>query len=156
MKLRPLLKSKKGISLESAMLFMMIIFSFCFLLASLAIYGHYQVKIDSLLAEHYADKEQIGEDFVAYLQVADIQEAAVAAGPKTFAAYLEENSIQYENYSCEEVKTQDVNIARYELTVTRGSDENATAVLYIKAEKTAEGQVRVLAWLPAPPETAGE
>ena len=149
MKLRPLLKSKKGISLESAVLFMTVIFTFCFLLASLALYGHYQVKIDGLMVKHNANKEQIGEEFVAYLHV---QENA----PESFAAYLEENSIAYENYSCEEVKTQDENITRYELTVLRGSDENANPVLYIKAEKTEEGQVTVLSWLPAPPETTGK
>lgn len=151
MKLRPLLKSKKGISLESAVLFMMIIFTFCFLLASLALMGHYQVKIDSLTAFHYAQKEQIGEEFVAYLQSAGEEDT-----PEDFAAYLAENSISYENYSCEEVKTQDDDIIRFELTVKRGSNESAVSVLYIKAEKTAEGQVAVLMWLPSPPESAGK
>lgn len=149
MKLRPLLKSKKGISLESAVLFMMITFTFCFLLSSLALYGHYQVKIDTLQAQHYAEKEQIGEHFVAYLQTANDADA-----PEDFAAYLAENSLQYENYACEETKSQDSDIMQFALTVKRGGDESANTVLYIKAEKTAEGQVTVLAWLPSPPETA--
>ncbi len=149
MKLRPLLKSKKGISLESAVLFMMIIFTFCTLVTSLVLRGHYQVKIDSLKANHYAQKEQIGEEFVAYLQSAGEEDT-----PEDFAAYLAENSIYYENYSCEEVKTQDDDIIRYELTVKRGSEESAASVLYIQAEKTEEGQVTVLMWLSAPPETA--
>ena len=151
MKLRPLLKSKKGISLESAVLFMTIIFTFCFLLSTLALCGHYQVKIDGIKSGHYAQKEQIGEEFVAYLHT-----AGDAQAPADFAAYLTENDIPYENYSCEEVKTQDNDIMRYELTVKHGSGESASAVLYIKAEKTALGQVSVLSWLPAPPETSEE
>ena len=149
MKLRPLLKNKKGISLESAVLFMMIIFTFCTLITSLALYGHHQVKADGLKAYYYAQKEQVGEDFVAYLQsVGEVD------SPADFAAYLAENSIHYENYSCEEVKTQDEDISRYELTVKQGNDESAAAVLYVQAEKAADGQVTVLKWLPTPPETA--
>ena len=155
MKLRPLLKSEKGIAMESAVLFMMIIFTFCSLLASLALAGHYQVENDNLKASHYAQTQQIGEEFVAYLQVAETSETTEEAdAPENFAAYLEKNSIQYENYSCEEVKTQDNDIIRYELTVKRGSGESAHAVLYIKAEKTALGHVTVLFWLSEPPETA--
>ena len=161
MKLRPLLKSKKGIAIESAVLFMMIIFTFCSLLASLALAGHYQVELDSLKASNYAQTQQIGEEFVAYLQVAEPSEtteepdaAEEADAPENFAVYLAENNIQYEDYSCEEVKTQDNDIIRYELTVKQGSGESANAVLYIKAEKTAQGQVTVYSWLPAPPETA--
>lgn len=151
MKLGALLKNKKGVSLESAVLFMLIIFTFCFLISSIALCGHYQVKIDSLKAYHYAQTEQIGEEFVAYLHVAGDADAA-----ETFAAYLTANSLTYENYSCQETKTQDADTTQYELTVKRGSDGSADAVLYIKAERTAEGQVTVLSWLPEPPESAEE
>ena len=145
MKLRQLLKNKKGVSLESAVLFMMIILTFCFLLSSLAVYGHLQVKISGVEAQHYAQKEQIGEDFVAYLHD--------GYAPENFSAYLAEKGINYENYACEETKTQDSDITQYTLTVKRG-DEDGDTVLYIAAQKTAEGQVTVLSWLPAAPETA--
>ena len=145
MKSIPLLKSKQGVSLESAVLFMLIIFTFCFLISTLAVCGHYQVKIDGLKARHNIQTEQIGEDFVAYLH-----EAGNAGAPEDFEAYLTANNLTYENYSCRETKTQDADTTVYELTVKRGSDESADAVLYVKAQRTQEGQVTVLAWLPTP------
>lgn len=146
MKGRPLLKSKKGISLESAVLFMTIIFTFCFLLSTLAIYGHYQLKVDGIRLNQFVEKEQIGQEFVAYLHTDSSAD---------FSAYLAENSINYENYACAEVKTQDADITQYVLTVKRGGEDGST-VLYITAQKTAAGEVTVLSWLPTAPETAEE
>lgn len=60
----PILKSKRGIALESAILFMVMVFSFCFLLTSLALFGHYSVKLQQIKAEIDVEIEQIGEDFV--------------------------------------------------------------------------------------------
>ena len=145
MKLIPLFKNKKGIALESAVLFMTIIFSFCFLLSSLALCGHYQVKIEEKQTELYLTREQIGENFVAYLN-------QTKPAPKDFAEFLESSKIYYENYTCEEIKTQGVNKTQYELTVRRKSAEDETVLLYVKAEKTAGGQVTLLSWLPGSPE----
>ena len=48
MKLKQILKSKRGMALENAILFMLIIFSLCALLTSLTLIGHYQVKIEKM------------------------------------------------------------------------------------------------------------
>ncbi len=48
MKPRRILKNKKGIALENAILFMVIVFSFCALLTSLTLFGHYQTKLDKI------------------------------------------------------------------------------------------------------------
>lgn len=144
--MKHLLKSKKGIAMESAVAFLMIIFTFCFLLSSLALYGHYQIKIENVQMQHFVDKEQIGEEYVAYMNTAS----------PDFATYLAENNIEYENYACEEVKTQDADITRYELTVKRGTGDSAITVLYVKAEKSAEGQVTLLSWRTTQPATVQE
>ncbi|MBE5869285.1 MAG: hypothetical protein E7293_10105 [Lachnospiraceae bacterium] len=146
MKLIPIFKNKKGIALESAVLFMTIIFSFCFLLSSLALCGHYQVKIEEKQMELYLTREQIGENFLAYLN----QEKAA---PKDFDTFLKNSGIYYKNYTCEEIKTQGTNKTQYQLIVSRVGAEDTAVILYMKAEKTAQGQVTLLSWLPNLPGT---
>ena len=65
MKPRRILKNKKGIALENAILFMVIVFSFCALLTSLTLFGHYQTKLDKITLTNKVALEQIGEDFLA-------------------------------------------------------------------------------------------
>ena len=71
MKLLPLLKSKRGVALESAILFMTVIFSFCFILTSIALIGRNRSRLDSIYLENYVFSEQIGEHFVGYLDTLD-------------------------------------------------------------------------------------
>lgn len=59
-----ILKDKKGLALENAILFMMIIFSLCFLLASFALIGHYQAKIENIKIIQRVELDQIGEDYL--------------------------------------------------------------------------------------------
>ena len=59
-----ILKSKKGIVLENALLFMMIIFALCFLVASFALIGHYQGDIENSTIMHRVEVDRIGEDFL--------------------------------------------------------------------------------------------
>ena len=65
MKLKQILKSKRGIALENAILFMLIIFTLCALLISLTLLGHYQVKIEKMTLQQDIEIEQIGEDYLA-------------------------------------------------------------------------------------------
>lgn len=141
-----LISTKKGIALESAIIFMTITFTFCFLLTSLVLYGRYQVKVEGIQMDIYVAREQVGEDFMAYL-------CANESASETFAAYMTDNNINYENYTCEEKKTQDLDITRYELTVLHKASENDTVVLYIQAEKAAQNQVTLITWQTSVPET---
>lgn len=54
----------KGISIESAILFMLVIFMFCSLITSYTVYRSYQVKIDKLQIESKIELDNIGEQFV--------------------------------------------------------------------------------------------
>ena len=64
MKPRLLFKDKRGIALETAILFMVLVFSFCSLMSAVALTGHYQRRLDKSLVLTSVDIEQIGEDFV--------------------------------------------------------------------------------------------
>ena len=63
--MKRLLKDKKGMAIESAIIFMIIIFSFCALLSSLTLWGHYQTKLDNTVLLNKVTVEQIGEDFLS-------------------------------------------------------------------------------------------
>ena len=120
MKLRQMLKSKRGMALENAILFMLIIFSLCALLTSLTLLGHYQVKIEKMTLQQDIEIEQIGEDYLASVKA-----------KTTFTD-------TYENYAYE--------VDGNALTVWRKTDENKKAVLYVEAELTADEELNVNVW----------
>ena len=120
MKLKQILKSKRGMALENAILFMLIIFSLCALLTSLTLIGHYQVKIEKLTLLNDVEIEQIGEDYLASVKA-----------KTTFTD-------TYENYAYE--------VNGNALTVWRKTDENKNAVLYVEAELTADEELNVNVW----------
>lgn len=62
-----ILKSKRGIAIENAILFLLVIFMLCALLASITIIANFQFKIDNMVLKNDVDLDQIGEDFIAYL-----------------------------------------------------------------------------------------
>jgi hypothetical protein len=68
MKLKQILKSKQGMALENAILFMLTIFLLRALLTSLTLIGHYQVKIDNRALLRDVEIEQIGEDYLASIK----------------------------------------------------------------------------------------
>ena len=119
MKIKQILKDKKGIALENAILFEIIIFSLCFLLTSLTLIGHYQVKIENLTLLNDVEIEQIGEDYLA----------SVKAG--------EALTKDYTNYAYE--------VSGNTLTVWHKNDESKSAVLYVEAELVDE-QLNVSKW----------
>ena len=59
MNLQKILKSRRGVALENALLFMLVIFSLCALLTSLTLIGHFQTRINKLTLENEVDLEQI-------------------------------------------------------------------------------------------------
>ena len=120
MKIKQILKDKKGIALENAILFEIIIFSLCFLLTSMTLIGHYQVKIENLTLLNDVEIEQIGDDYLA----------SVKAGEEKFAK-------DYTNYAYE--------VSGNTLTVWHKNDESKSAVLYVEAE-LVEGQLNVNKW----------
>ena len=65
MKLKKVLKSKRGIALEGAVLLMLMSFMFCTLLISLSFIGSSQVKIEKITLQNDVEIDQIGEDFLA-------------------------------------------------------------------------------------------
>ena len=123
MKLKQILKNKRGIAIENAILFMMIIFSLCALLTSLTLIGHLQVKIEKTTLLNTIEVEQIGEDYLASLQ-----------GGTEFS--LEEN------YAYE--------IDGNALTVWSNSNKE-TVVLYVEAEYK-DGAIHVYRWCDTLPE----
>lgn len=70
------LKNKKGIALESAIIFMVSIFTFCFLLSSLTLLGHSQAKINNIYIENNLECDQLGEQFISYVNAVTIQQCS--------------------------------------------------------------------------------
>ncbi len=63
-----ILKSKRGVAIENAILFIIVIFMLCALLSSITLIAHYQFKIDNTVLENDVDLDQIGEDFIAFIE----------------------------------------------------------------------------------------
>ena len=125
MNLQKILKNRRGVALENALLFMLVIFSLCALLTSLTLIGHFQTRINKLTLENEVDLEQIGEDFVA----------SVKAGE----AFDEE---AYTNYACSTRTLPEEN--RYFLSVGHKNDTQQV-LLYVEVEKDGNA-VTVVQW----------
>ena len=65
------LKSKRGIAFENAILFMVVVFTLCTLLASLVIIGNYRAQAAQKSFLKRVEMEQIVEDFVDALDTED-------------------------------------------------------------------------------------
>lgn len=63
--MRKILKNRRGMALESAILFLIVIFAFCMLITSMSVVGKYQLKIEKTELENRVRLDQIGEAFVA-------------------------------------------------------------------------------------------
>ena len=116
-----ILKSKKGIALENAILFLMVIFSLCFLIASFTLIGHYQGEIEKVQLAQRVELDQIGEDFLK--------------DPDGFT----DKSEKYSCYPTTVVETiDDVEVKYGVLRVEIGRDSEV--VLYVKVELDSEGK----------------
>ena len=116
MKLKKVLKSKSGIALENAILLMLMTFMFCSLLIGLALVGHYQVRLENVSLLKDTQVDQIGEDFIAYIQNND---------PKDFRIE-DPNS----NYKCQ--------VNGNVLTVWHKNDRAKTVVLYVEVDENGQ------------------
>ena len=120
MSIKQIFKSKKGIALETAILFLIIIFSFCAMLTSMSIIGHYQAKIEKNNFLNYVELEQIGEDYLSFLR----------SGKTEFF-------VGNEKYGCE--------IRENALCVWLKNDDEKAVILYVDAEYT-DGQMHIYEW----------
>ena len=62
-----LLKNKRGMAMESAILFMLIVFMFGLLLTGVAMTSHLRVNVNNTLLSRELEIEQIGEDFIHFI-----------------------------------------------------------------------------------------
>lgn len=63
--------TNKGMSIESAVVFMIVIFMFCSIITSLTLYSSYQAKTQNIYLERKIELDQIGESYVAYMRSKD-------------------------------------------------------------------------------------
>ena len=119
MRLKQILRSKRGATLSNAVFFMLIVFSLCTLLTLVAMVGHYQIKLEKNDLLKDVSIDQIGEDYLAS------------------AKKGEEFSVTYDKYSYEVLENS--------LTVWRKNDSSRSAVLYVELSTGAEG-VSVVKW----------
>lgn len=61
------LRDKKGLAMESAVLFLVITFAFCSIIMTLALLGRSQSKIQQIYLETDLERNQIAEDIMAYI-----------------------------------------------------------------------------------------
>lgn len=115
-----ILKNKRGIVLENAIIFMLVIFALCFVLTTITLTNYYQARIDLIKLENKIQVDQIGEDFLK--SIADHTEFT-----QTYDGYL---------YTC-----SDNDDGTFTLTVTQQN----TTKLDVKA-KIIDGQVQVICW----------
>lgn len=120
MKLKQIFKSKRGVAIENAILFMIVIFFLCALITSLTLLGFHEVKLEKALLLRDVEIDQIGEDFLASVE-------AKQAFNKTYDKYA---------YKV------DGNV----LKVWREKDTDKTVVLYVEAELTVDNKLNVKAW----------
>lgn len=64
-------RNKKGIAMETAIWFILVIGVLCLLLTNLAMLGRYETQLESLQLQRRVTVDQIGEDFVASVLAGD-------------------------------------------------------------------------------------
>lgn len=74
------LRSRRGVAMESAVLFMLIILALCTLVLTLSLMGRHQIKSqhNEIIAD--IEKDQIVEDFLAYVNAVTVTPAANDGG----------------------------------------------------------------------------
>ena len=143
------LRDRRGIALESAIIFMMVIFTLTALLTGLTLLGHLQVSLEKTTLMNDVKLESIGLDFVAYLESGD------AVSPDEGEGFDSE-SYREQGFACFVGEAEN---GAYSLTVFSYTEEDGNGtvgipLLYVEAlvESTpdAEGEnvrdVRILSW----------
>lgn len=127
--LKKILKSKSGVALENALLFMLVIFSLCALLTSLTLVGFFQTRINQLTIQHEVELEEIGEDFLYHVK-------------HTPSGKFEHSNT---SYVCNAPQKEGDLTGSYFLSVGHASNPSQV-VLYIQLERDAAGEVSVVQW----------
>lgn len=118
-----ILQNKRGIALESAIVFLLMIFGLCALLTTFAMLSHQQARIENSLLLQTVALEQVGEDYLTSLH----RETAFTAQYADYAYAVEGNT----------------------LTVWRKDDEQKRILLSVEAV-FIDGQVQVRKWQRTP------
>ncbi len=121
--MKKIFKSRRGIAVLTAVLFMLITFSFCALLTMMALSGNSQTKIESIRLTQSAALDQIGEDFLHFGTTKSVTEYETAT------------------YTCEQI---DGDSGEVSLKVTVRSDDRT--VLYVKIAEHGTGKNTLLYW----------
>ena len=126
-----ILKSKRGVAIENAILFIIVIFMLCALLSSITLIAHYQFKIDNTVLANDVDLDQIGEDFIAFLE----------SGETDFDNFLRNNVYKDKETDYERIYTKKYkpSIIGNLLTVSPQGDSDSV-LLYMRAQ-IEEGKV---------------
>jgi hypothetical protein len=130
-----ILKNKKGFAMETAIWFMLLISALCFLMTSVAIYGHYQTKFEQSELWQEALIDQIGEDYLASIKAGKACDSAYgfqADSHITNGGYYGGGQYCY--------SLQD-NVFR----VWRAGDRNKKIILYVESSES-NGEIVVNAW----------
>lgn len=117
MKFLKVFKDRRGVAMETSIVFLLSVFSLCALLTVLALTGSAQMNIENSMISTRAAVEQIGENYLHFLKTNE-------AFPPTA-----------EGYSAEIVGG-----------ILRVRNDKGTVLLYVDAEVEADGELTVNKW----------
>lgn len=130
MKLTNILKNKRGVAIETALVFLLSIFAMCALLTGLALVGHSQVQVEKKSLSSTVELQQIGEDYLNWAKI-------VNPNPEDF-------STGSTKYVCRVSEDREI------LKVWHKDSTESNVLLYVQVEITAvEGspnQVDLIRW----------
>lgn len=111
MKLTRIFKSRRGAAMETAIVFLLSIFSLCALVTVLALTGNAQMRLENTLLTTKVEVEQIGEEYLVALGNGDqLSSYTVEVNERIYYCNKKENIFTIEN-------------------------EKGTVVLYVEATK---------------------
>ena len=133
--------------METAIWFMLVISALCFLMTSVAMYGHYQTKLEAAELEHEITVDQIGEYYLASVKAGD-----PCGGDYNF----NRNSgimLEMDKKLGGVIDAGEYGGGKYHyalkdnvLMVWRAGDTNRNIVLYVDASLAANNELVVSAW----------
>lgn len=137
MKIFKKLKDRRGIAIETAVLFMLVIFSLCALITTVAIIGRHQTELENKILLLEVEVDGIGEDFVAALSSSDFTDSEVSEVEAAFLPALSDTL--KEKYDFSLAKTEN------NITLTVNKKADSEVVLYIETTLENE-QYKVTSW----------
>ena len=126
MKQNKILKSKRGVAIETAVLFIIIILALCALITTFPLMQHYQTKIDIILLKQDIELEQITDHFLAFLGQTDKDKF------EEYVPYIDKNGGALNG-------KYDYDVAGNTLAIK--SQGGTNTLLFVRAEEGADGFV---------------